>query len=197
MTLRPHPYRPFIPEDPAQLILGSAPPPRFFHPTRLLPGDVDFYYGSRKNLLWPTIFRILNMEGLYGDSHEAVEQRKNILVKNKLAMADVFSAISRKNENASDSSICEWKYLDMAELLEANQQIHSLCFTSVFVSRHFHRYFREKGIQPRASSDEGTFEYPPGIGRRLILLPSPSPLAGRTGVTAAMRLEAYEKLFLR
>jgi len=70
-----HPYNPFIKKDTIKLIVGTLPPPRF-STGELLEKDVDFCYGSYYNSLWLYIDKIHNLNLLYDNSTEAIEQRK-------------------------------------------------------------------------------------------------------------------------
>ncbi len=67
------------------MIVGTLPPPRFTTGD-LLPGDVDFCYGSRDGQLWPILDRIYQLGLKYESTEAAVEERKQFLRDRKIAI---------------------------------------------------------------------------------------------------------------
>ena len=71
------------------------PPPRF-STGELLEKDVDFCYGSYYNSLWLFIDKIHNLDFRYDNSQEAIEERKQFLIKHKIGVCDIVESASEK-----------------------------------------------------------------------------------------------------
>ena len=95
MFFHQHPYQPFIQKDTTKLIVGTLPPPRF-STGELLEKDVDFCYGSYYNSLWLFIDKIHNLELRYDNSQEAIDERKEFLIKHKIGVCDIVESAERK-----------------------------------------------------------------------------------------------------
>lgn len=143
-----HPFGTYFNQDSRVLILGSFP---CFNGRDY--GDW-FYSGSGKNDFWKIISE------LYGAGLETREQKKRLCRENRIALTDVFSSVTRRNGNCSDSNlrIEEYNKEGIDSCLKSG--ITRILFTGKFVQRHFFRIFG-------------------GISAETKVLPSPSPAANR------------------
>ncbi|GGZ81958.1 uracil-DNA glycosylase family protein [Algibacter mikhailovii] len=123
-----HPYKPFIKTDTTKLIVGTLPPPRF-STGALLEKDVDFCYGSYYNSLWLFIDEIYNLNLRYNNSQEAIEERKQFLIKNKIGVCDIVASCERDKIDASDLGMKNIKLRDIISYLKAYPKIETLLFT--------------------------------------------------------------------
>jgi G:T/U-mismatch repair DNA glycosylase len=101
LFLHRHPYQPFIQDNTRKLIVGTLPPPRF-SVGDLLEKDVDFCYGSYYNSLWLYIDKIHGLNLRYDNSQEAIEQRKQFLLENRIGICDIVESCKREKIDASD-----------------------------------------------------------------------------------------------
>lgn len=123
-----HPYKPFIQEDTVKLIVGTLPPPRF-STGQLLEKDVDFCYGSYFNSLWLYIDKIHNLKFRYDNSEEAVNQRKQFLIKHKIGICDIVASCERAKIDASDLGMENVKLRNLIQYLHQYPTIDTLLFT--------------------------------------------------------------------
>ncbi len=128
MFLHQHPYPPFIKDDTTKLIVGTLPPPRF-SVGDLLEKDVDFCYGSYYNSLWLYIDAIHNLGLNYDNSEEAVEERKQFLVDNRIGVCDIVESAEREKVDASDLGMNNVILRDLIGHLHAYPNIDTLVFT--------------------------------------------------------------------
>ena len=123
-----HPYQPFIKEDTTKLIVGTLPPPRFSM-GELLEKDVDFCYGSYYNSLWLYIDKINNLNLRYDNSIEAIEERKQFLIKNKIGVCDIVEGCEREKIDASDLGMQNIILRDLIGYLRKYPNVKTLLFT--------------------------------------------------------------------
>ncbi len=123
-----HPYPPFLFPEATKLIVGTLPPPRFTTGA-LLPGDVDFCYGSRDGQLWPILDRIFDLGLTFETTEKAVEERKQFLRDRKIAICDVVARARRDKIDASDLGMKDIELRDMIEYLEEYTRIKTILFT--------------------------------------------------------------------
>ncbi|MEF3080045.1 uracil-DNA glycosylase family protein [Winogradskyella poriferorum] len=128
MFLHKHPYSPFIKHDTEKLIVGTLPPPRF-STGDLLEQDVDFCYGSYYNSLWLFIQKIHNLNFRYDNSEEAIVQRKQFLIKNKIGVCDIVASCEREKVDASDLGMSNVKLRDIVGYLKQYPNIKTILFT--------------------------------------------------------------------
>ena len=128
MFVHIHPYPPFIIEDTKKLIIGTLPPPRF-STGELLEKDVDFCYGSYYNSLWLYIDKIHDLKLRYDNSLEAVEDRKQFLIKHKIGICDIVESAHREKIDASDLGMTNIKLRDIIGYLKQYPNIDTLLFT--------------------------------------------------------------------
>ncbi len=182
-----HPYPPFLFPEATKLIVGTLPPPRFTT-GELLPGDVNFCYGSRDGQLWPILDRIFQLGLKYETTEAAVEERKQFLRNRKIAVCDVVACAWRDKIDASDTGMKDIELRDLLGYLEEFPNIQTLLFTggnSLNGPEYlFRRLLKGHGISLRAVEKEvpRIHEFDLGIkGRtiRTVSLTAPSGSANR------------------
>ena len=145
MFLHKHPYEPFIHKDTKKLIVGTLPPPRF-STGDLLEKDVDFCYGSYYNSLWLFIDKIHNLGLRYDNSEEAIEERKQFLIKHKIGVCDIVKSAKRDKIDASDLGMTNIVLRDVVGYLKQYPNIDTLLFTGGN-SKNGPEYFFRKHIK--------------------------------------------------
>jgi G:T/U-mismatch repair DNA glycosylase len=147
MFFHKHPYEPFIQENTQKLIVGTLPPPRFTT-GELLEKDVDFCYGSYYNSLWLFIVKIHNLNLRFDNSQEAVEQRKQFLIQQKIGVCDIVASAERDKIDASDLGMKNIKLRDVIGYIKTYPSIETILFTGgnskngpeYFFRRHIKTY---------------------------------------------------------
>lgn len=140
-----HPYQPFIQPDTEKLIVGTLPPPRF-STGDLLEKDVDFCYGSYYNSLWLFIDKIHNLNLQYDNSQEAIDERKQFLIKHKIGVCDIVDSCEREKIDASDLGMQNIQLRDVVNYLQKFPSIHTILFTGGN-SKNGPEYFFRKHIK--------------------------------------------------
>lgn len=144
-----HPYPPFIPEDSEKLIIGTLPPPRF-STSDLLAEDVDFCYGSYHNSLWKFLDEIFELQLLYNNSEEAIQQRKKFLRKRKIGICDIVEQCERSKIDASDLGMKNVELRDIFKVLRKHPTVNTLLFIGGNSKNgpeyFFRRLLKEKGL---------------------------------------------------
>lgn len=110
------------------MIVGTLPPPRFTTGD-LKPQDVDFCYGSCNGQLWPILDRIFQLGLTYETTDEAVQQRKQFLIKNKIGVCDIVESADREKIDASDIGMQNVVLRDLVGYLQKYPNIDTLLFT--------------------------------------------------------------------
>lgn len=128
MFIHNHPYEPFIFNAATKLIVGTLPPPRFSMGD-LKKGDVNFCYGSRDGQLWPILERIFGLNLKFETSEEAIEQRKQFLIDQKIGICDIVQSAERIKIDASDLGMQNIKLRNLIFYLEEYQNVDTLLFT--------------------------------------------------------------------
>ena len=123
-----HPYPPFIPETATKLIVGTLPPPRFTK-REFKENDVDFCYGSRDGQLWMILDRIFSLNLKFENTQEAIQQRKDFLIKRGIGICDVVESSRREKIDASDLGMQKVELRDMIGILRENPKVDTLLFT--------------------------------------------------------------------
>ena len=140
-----HPYEPFIQKDTTKLIVGTLPPPRF-STGNLLEKDVDFCYGSYYNSLWLYLDKIYDLRLRHDNAEEAVEQRKEFLIKHKIGVCDIVQSCEREKIDASDLGMTNMVLRDLVGYLNRYTNIDTLLFTGGN-SKNGPEYFFRKHIK--------------------------------------------------
>ncbi len=128
LFLHTHPYPPFLFPEATKMIVGTLPPPRFTTGA-LLPGDVDFCYGSRDGQLWPILDRIFDLGLTFETTERAVAERKRFLRDRRIAICDVVARARREKIDASDLGMKDIELRDMLGYLEEYSGIKTILFT--------------------------------------------------------------------
>jgi len=145
MFFHKHPYQPFIQKDTTKLIVGTLPPPRF-STGQLLEKDVDFCYGSFPNSLWKYIDKIHALDLRYNNSKEAIEERKQFLIDQKIGICDIVESAERQKVDASDLGMKNVKLRNVISYLKQYPKINTLLFTGGN-SKNGPEYFFRKHIK--------------------------------------------------
>ncbi|MFO8144250.1 MAG: uracil-DNA glycosylase family protein [Candidatus Syntrophosphaera sp.] len=201
--LQSHPYEPYIPENAAALILGSAPPWRFCvrEPKPLKALDVDYYYGSHNrgyNLLWELLFRVFEPSGL--EELDGIRKLQNprpqrsklqiqffrvFLRSHSLGMADILLKFSRRDRSAADGKLKALEFTSLLGILEKHPGIRSIfCTSQNRVFLWLEHYLALNGVKMESGAGKTLFFTLPALPgtdhspRRInvLVLPSPSPV---------------------
>lgn len=152
-----HPYKPFIKENTSKLIVGTLPPPRFSI-GELLEKDVDFCYGSYYNSLWLYVDKIYKLNFRYDNSLEAVKQRKQFLIANKIGVCDIVEGCEREKMDASDFGMTNVKLRKIIGFLKQFQNINTILFTGGNSKNgpeyFFRKHIKDYGIKLELVSNE-------------------------------------------
>jgi G:T/U-mismatch repair DNA glycosylase len=139
------------------MIVGTLPPPRFTT-GELLSGDVDFSYGSRDGQLWPILDRIFDLNLRFENTKVAVEERKDFLIRRKIAICDIVDRARRNKIDASDLGMKEVELRDVVGYLEEYPAIRTLLFTGGNSANGpeylFRKHLKTKGIRLHAVVDK-------------------------------------------
>jgi G:T/U-mismatch repair DNA glycosylase len=127
LFLHRHPYQPFIQDNTRKLIVGTLPPPRF-SVGDLLEKDVDFCYGSYYNSLWLYIDKIHGLNLRYDNSQEAIEQRKQFLLENRIGICDIVESCKREKIDASDLGMQNIVLRNLVGYVKKYQNVQTLLF---------------------------------------------------------------------
>jgi G:T/U-mismatch repair DNA glycosylase len=204
-----HPYNSAnpIPKGTRVLIVGTAPPERFSRPpgpSGDRSGDVRFYYGSRDNELWSTILpKITRFQLKHGDADARRQEMISFLKLNRIWMHDVYESYLRKRAGSSlDSNLQLVKAACIKRALCEHSTIEHVIFTGGRAERETCRQMVCQGIagargvagkMPRSRTLDHHFE----DGRRQIRLhvvPSPSAMTRRSGMTDVEKLAIYRQV---
>ena len=127
MFFHEHPYPPFIPKNATKLIVGTIPPPRFSTGT-LFDDDVDFCYGSKYGLLWPILNQIYDLNLIFKNTQEAIEQRKLFLNKYHIGICDMVNHCQREKMDASDLGMQQINLRNILSYIKRHKSISKILF---------------------------------------------------------------------
>jgi G:T/U-mismatch repair DNA glycosylase len=193
-----HPYEPFNCIKADKIVLGSIPPPRFCDskPKALKDGDVDWFYGSNRNLFW-----ILAADVAH-NTLDTKEKRQNFCLLRSIGIVDIIKSCDRKVNNASDENIRNVIYTDMDKILRENQaEKLRLFFTSQKVALWFIEAIKQKtgykiAINLKNHSGFQQFNYYGRTFEAFILhYPSTRKLGGSKNPLSDRREPYYKLLF--
>lgn len=153
-----HEFPPFYNEESTVLILGSIP--------SVKSREQGFYYGHPQNRFWKVLSAVFNAGEL-----KSVEDRKNFLWKNNIALWDVLE--SCEIESSSDSSIKNPIVNDVRIIL-GNSKVEKIFVTGKKAYDLYNKYIY------------------PVTNRRAIYLPSTSSANG--AFTLNDLIEEYKKI---
>jgi len=157
MFVHKHPYKPFIPENTAKLIVGTLPPPRFSIGI-LKKGDVNFCYGSIDGQLWKILNEIFSLNLHFENTDFAIQQRKDFLISNNIGICDIVESCKREKMDASDLGMSKIELRDLLFYLKKNISVHTLLLTGGSSKNgpeyHFRRQLKERNIALKLISSE-------------------------------------------
>ena len=114
----PHPWEPHIPEGARFLLLGTFPTAQ--------KRPFEFYYPNPKNKLWKLLPPIAQMQLQYANGPAAVDERKALLDKLQLGMADMGRHVIRIAPGSADVDLIPVEYNDIFSLLENHPTISTI-----------------------------------------------------------------------
>lgn len=104
--LRYRGFEPFYDQNSRVLILGSFP--------SVKSRQQGFYYGNKQNRFWKTLSEFFG-----GELPETIEEKKNFLAQNRIALWDVVTEC--EIVGSEDSSIKNYSVADIKKLLQNSQ----------------------------------------------------------------------------
>lgn len=143
------------------LILGTMPSEQSL--------AANQYYGHPRNAFWKIICNVL--ETPFTTDYE---ERKNILLENRIALWDVLEACVR--EGSLDSAIEQEVPNDFDSFLKAHPNIKYICFNGQKAAKYFKQYV--------------------GVGDRYTLLTLPSTSPANAGMSFEKKLMEWESIRL-
>ncbi len=114
-------FEPVITKECKVLILGTMPGPESLRKSQ--------YYGSPKNYFWDIMFRIFKRDWgkfNYIDDKVSYDEKKNILLENKVGLWDVIDSCER--EGSSDKNIINEKLNDFNTFFKRYSSIDKVIF---------------------------------------------------------------------
>ncbi len=136
-----HPFPPLYDKNSKVLILGSFP--------SVKSREQMFFYGHPQNRFWKVIAAVMG-----GNTPATIEDKKNFLYSNKIALWDVIA--SCEITGSSDSSIKNVIVNDLTEILKT-ADIKQIFVNGKTAEKYYNKYIRHT------------------IGKDAICLPSTSP----------------------
>ncbi len=136
-----HPFPPLYNKDSRIIILSSFP--------SVKSREQMFFYGHPQNRFWKVIASVLEC-----NVPETIEEKKQLLLENGIALWDVIA--SCEITGSSDSSIKNVKVNDISEILKA-ADIRQIFVNGKTAEKYFKKYTKEQ------------------IKRDVVCLPSTSP----------------------
>ena len=157
MFLHTHPYPPFLFDDATKLIVGTLPPPRFTTGD-LREGDVDFCYGSRDGQLWPILNQIFRLNLKYETTNEAVKQRTDFLIEQRIGICDIVESAQRIKVDASDLGMKNVTLRNLIAYLHNYTNVEWLLFTGGNSKNgpeyFFRKHIKEHGLKLEPISED-------------------------------------------
>lgn len=123
-----HPFPPLYNKDSKVLILGSFP--------SVKSREQMFFYGHPQNRFWKVIASVFEC-----DVPETIEEKKNLLFENGVALWDVIA--SCEIEGSADSSIKNVKVNDLSKILN-EADIKAIFINGKTAEKYFKKYTKPK-----------------------------------------------------
>ncbi|USD25689.1 uracil-DNA glycosylase family protein [Flagellimonas marinaquae] len=184
-----HPYKPFLLSQATKLIVGTLPPPRFTTGD-LKPQDVDFCYGSCNGQLWPILDKIFQLGLTYETTDEAVQQRKQFLIKNKIGVCDIVESADREKIDASDIGMQNVVLRDLVGYLQKYPNIDTLLFTGGNSKNGPEYFFRRQLKEYNLKLDVVSDDVPRIHHLELPITPSTTSVRGQSRTIKTVSLTA-------
>ena len=119
-----HPIPPLYDENSRILILGSFP--------SVKSREAAFFYGHPQNRYWAVVARILGV-----NKPETVEEKRELMLKNGIAMWDVIASCEIKG--SSDSSIENVTANDLSVILD-NSKVKKIFVNGKTAEKYYKKY---------------------------------------------------------
>jgi hypoxanthine-DNA glycosylase len=127
-----HPIPPLFSEESETLILGSFP--------SVKSREADFFYGHPQNRFWTVIAEIYGCE-----KPQTVEEKKKLVLENKLAMWDVIQ--SCEIEGSADSTISNVTANDLSVILN-NSKVDRIFVNGKTAEKFYNKYtYHKTGVK--------------------------------------------------
>ncbi|HUM51469.1 MAG TPA: hypothetical protein PK431_06610 [Chitinophagales bacterium] len=200
------PIPPFTDGSPTKLIIGTFPP-------HIDKWDYKFFFPNHVNRIWRTLGKVAYdecYELLHNNDEEAVNERKQILLKLNSAMVNIIYSCKRNEKKSAldnDLEIVGELHNIIDEILRPYQNITSIYLTSSSGKNScvslLKKHLNEHGINLNTKSSEkdragkianpliDTIEFE-GRKIKVYSLFSPSPTAQRRGITEDILLQQYK-----
>jgi G:T/U-mismatch repair DNA glycosylase len=191
-----HPFEPYIAKNSKNMIIGTLP-----------PENIEFYYSNSKNTrMWDILKSIAeNTEEIPSNSYQLpTEDKKEILEKLHLSMADIIKEYERKKDEdgkptTKDKDIIPLKYNDIASIIK-DTEIENLLFVYKDALEWFLHSLENltplKSIKiPKLKKLEyGIYDTISLNGKTINLILLPNPLnRGKTGETLPFKRDKYKE----
>ncbi len=128
MNMTVHPFPPLFDENSEILILGSFP--------SVKSREEMFFYGHPQNRFWRVLAALTQCE-----IPKSIEQKKELLLKNRIALWDVIA--SCEITGSSDSSIKNVVPNDISEILN-NSKVKKIYVNGKTAEIYYNKYIKEK-----------------------------------------------------
>lgn len=127
-----HPIPPLFSEESETLILGSFP--------SVKSREANFFYGHPQNRFWTVIAEIYGCE-----KPQTVEEKKKLVLENKLAMWDVIQ--SCEIEGSADSTISNVTANDLSVILN-NSKVDRIFVNGKTAEKFYNKYtYHKTGVK--------------------------------------------------
>lgn len=127
-----HPIPPLFSEESKTLILGSFP--------SVKSREAEFFYGHPQNRFWTVIAEIFDCE-----KPQTIEEKKKLVLENKLAMWDVIQ--SCEIEGSADSTISNVTANDLSIILN-NSKVDRIFVNGKTAEKYYNKYtYPKTGIK--------------------------------------------------
>ncbi|HIF50592.1 MAG TPA: DNA-deoxyinosine glycosylase [Thiotrichaceae bacterium] len=132
-------FPPIVKSDATILILGSMPGQKSL--------DENQYYAHPRNNFWPIMFQLFNVK-----NDLVYEQRKQLLLDNKIAVWDVLKSCYREGSLDSDIDNSSIEANDFVSFFENNPKVKAVFFNGakaeqIFNNEMLHRLQQVEGIE--------------------------------------------------
>ncbi|PTM08408.1 MAG: DNA glycosylase [Bacteroidetes bacterium] len=191
-----HPYQPFIHKTTTKLIIGTLPPPRF-STGELLEKDVDFCYGSYYNSLWLFIDKIHDLGLRFDNSQQAIDERKQFLIKQNIGVCDIVESAERDKIDASDLGMKNIVLRNIIGYLEQFPSIDTLLFTGGNSKNgpeyFFRKHLKTFNLKLELNNNEIPRIHQFSLGKRVIKTVSLTSGSGAANISIS-RILLYKQL---
>lgn len=119
--LLPHPFKDHIPKFAKYLVIGTFPAHK---------RNFEFYYSGDGNRFWFVLGKVFDKAFKENSGSKAITERKDFLTEHRIAMTDMHKTCYRKNKSSGDEHLYSVTLKDIIELIECNNTIDTLVFTS-------------------------------------------------------------------